>query len=671
MMSIINFFAYVLPPIFFIVFGGFLITRSRQDMKKWCIWLAVTAFAGGLTVYRLSHSFEDAGLVDVFLVSTQAVFYILRMFAMEHEHEEYFTEISEYEMGSVLFHFLFWIFRMSSFFAVSTTLLVLFGRNLTEKLRMIYGRHKEIYIIKGNNQNALLLGNNIATHDDKLKQVDKNRFILFWLEEDDDEKMMDEKSERFGGIARTLDKENEVRICLKDIGLISPNNLFGKLLRKILFVKEKKYKVIFMPNDISVSDDVHRLVEIVRNNNKEPVNLEIFVITSSSWERDKLETISQMKNANGERKYPYTFHLVNEVDLITRQMIEKLPPYMCHGLILGGKATRDFTVMIIGFGEMGQAALLRLVMNGQFVGSNMRAIIIDEQIEVLKDKFLSRYPMLNKLCCSMEFHEYNVPGNNFLEFINDNSKIDYLVIALNDDEANKQTAIEIRLQYNRNKTILPHIAVITDRENRDSLAKENLENIYIFGGRDATFQESVIIRESLDKMAKAVHKEYGNKPLWGELELFLQDSNRAAADFIPTMLYLAGLSEKDVIDKEVLTDDKELIEILAQTEKLRWNAFHTAMGYIPMSIDEMYERFDSWDENSGIKQLKYACKDSKAKTHICLVTWDELDKINDAYRNLQNHLGEEPTHDFKKLDRNNVNHIPKFLREKQCTHQNQ
>ena len=155
------------------------------------------------------------------------------------------------------------------------------------------------------------------------------------------------------------------------------------------------------------------------------------------------------------------------------------------------------------------------------------------------------------------------------------------------------------------------------------------------------------------------------KKFWHELDCFLQESNRASADFIPAMLYLANpkLTKEKAAGMKAIAEGI-LAETLAQTEHLRWNAFHAAMGYRLISIEEMRRRFDDYkDKPDSDNRLDFARRDSKGRLQVCLVTWDELDAVSEAYRELKRLVGKEPMHDFKNNDRDVVENIPKILQE--------
>ena len=76
---------------------------------------------------------------------------------------------------------------------------------------MRLGPHNEVYIIKGSDKNALILGENIATHDARHKHPDNNRLIIFLLDEDGDEKKIFERARHFGGVVQVMKKVYPMR----------------------------------------------------------------------------------------------------------------------------------------------------------------------------------------------------------------------------------------------------------------------------------------------------------------------------------------------------------------------------------------------------------------------------------------------------------------------------
>jgi hypothetical protein len=654
-MSIFIISAAVLLLFIAFIFSVFILTiRYRRII----LWVCFGFVALGFLLYTASYLSYGMDVAATLFAALRGAYSVARMFSVNDDHGV-LTGIqgAQWLTESVLWQIPFWLCHIAALVIVYIALITLFGRKLIDSFRLSFGAHKEVYIIKGSDKNAILLAENIVTHDAEQKHPDKKRLIVFLPEEDDDENKLYEKASRFGGIVQVQDRDHDFSYWLKKAGLVKRNRL-----------NNKKYYIVLMSKDASVLDDVRLVAEYAKENAAAPETLDVFVFISSEWDREKIEEITQEK-INNQSKYPCTFHIVNEVDLLIRQMIEKHPPFECPGLnFSGGKAARNFSVMILGFGPVGQSALLRLMMNGQFVGSRMRAIIVDKDINDLRDCFLRRYPEL-KLCCNIEFKDFNVQREEFFKLLDKEKNVDYIVSALHSDEINKKTALDIRHHYERKDIKDPPFIAVAELNGSLRETKRNKkheagqdEKIFVFGSREDVYKESVIIREQIDRMAKTVNNTYrdifGGYP-WHELDWFLQESNRAAADFIPAMLKLAGCNAEDAIERKTLTDNNSLAEILAQTEHLRWNAFHAAMGYLPISIEEMNRRFKEY-QGAG-NRLDFARRDAKARLQVCLVRWDELDKVSKAYRELERLANNDPKRNFKDNDRDIVRNIPKFL----------
>lgn len=311
-----------------------------------------------------------------------------------------------------------------------------------------------------------------------------------------------------------------------------------------------------------------------------------------------------------------------------------------------------------------------MIMNGQADGRRMCAIVVDKEVEILRGQFLHRCPELS-LCCDVDFHAVDVRGDDFFKLIGELGIVNYTVAALGDDELNQQVSFDLNRRYAQMSIdeSLTKIAVVTTGTSFECASGKNVS---FFGAREEIYSESCLIRQELDRTAMAVNFIYMNNSektnsnaaeQWRKLDWFSQESNRASATFIPAMLKLAGSTENAAVEREVLTDDKELADKLARTEHLRWMAFHVEMGYRPLSIDEMKSRFEKYEADES--RLKLCRKDDKQKLHLCLVPWERLREISDAYNTLiAKTNAEESPRDFGKDDYNIIKNIPKFLKAK-------
>ncbi|NLO38941.1 MAG: hypothetical protein GX115_05660 [Ruminiclostridium sp.] len=118
--------------------------------------------------------------------------------------------------------------------------------------------------------------------------------------------------------------------------------------------------------------------------------------------------------------------------------------------------------------------------------------------------------------------------------------------------------------------------------------------------------------------------------------LFLQMSNIASAEAMEVYM------NEDT--------DQDVMQVYYQNEHLRWNAFHRIHGWRKMNTEEYFQRKDQViqelrsaheEGKNDIHQLmrfKYDGvplsglkfhQDVKAKKHACIITWDELDTLNE------------------------------------------
>jgi len=445
-----------------------------------------------------------------------------------------------------------------------------------------------------------------------------------------------------------------------------------------------------MPSNQTAAYEANSIGKYAEKENIREGILDVYVFTSSDWEHDQIDSFTPPN-----KNYPCTFHIVDNIELLLRQMIKEHHPYKCKGITFNenGVANRQFNTLVIGFGNVGKQALLRLIMNGQFVTEDlnlMKAIVIDENIHKLKSHFVNRYSSLSS-ACEITYSGIDVLSDDFFDFLefgklkkvfrkNEISKeneylelainfdIDYIVIALSNVKDSKVVALSIKEHYEKINKPIPFIAV--SDINKGFHSEKIDDEIFTFGCLEEIFKHSVIIREDINQMAMAIHETYRDKypsmKPWRQLDWFLHESNRAVADFIPVYRFLAkhpikheereGFTEDAVIKNGKLSDNLALIETLAHTEHLRWNAFHFAMGYQPMTWEMVEGRFKEYKKKQEGKEVSYYRKDPEGKYHICLVPWDKLDGVSETFNEI---TGEN--RNFKNEDFTNIRFIPEFL----------
>jgi len=465
-------------------------------------------------------------------------------------------------------------------------------------------------------------------------------------------------------VLKHLDKKIEIIYLVRAISIFMKWNQ-AKMFKYIQYFNDEDQRS-------NIIDDIFKL-KIVHTHNVErddvikSLNIIDKLLKDNIWNKENIESIIKLQREEiplgrfywfdniypiiqdeGNYSKKYNVYMRTVEDLITRQMIESLPPYNCLKFNQG-KTDSDFTVLILGFGKMGQAALLRLIRNGQFIGSKMKAIIVDENIDDKKEAFHIKYPAIENHCCKLIFCKIHLPSHKLFKCI-ECFVIDYIVIATNNDTVNKDTATAINLFFNRLQIEkMPQIAIISDPENRECL-RENTnfksENILIFGGREDIYKEKIILRPETDKIARIINKIYNEKQRtfeeqvpWNCQPWHKKEIRRSVADFFDAILHLTGfLSKEDkdsiknnpenkkyekhgILCKIEARDRENMIRTLAKTEHLRWYADYATMGWVSKEYLRILDNKD-WNVIKG-KQEKVILYERKIEP--LLMEWDCLE----------------------------------------------
>ncbi|MCX7774015.1 MAG: hypothetical protein N2376_12975, partial [Clostridia bacterium] len=380
-----------------------------------------------------------------------------------------------------------------------------------------------------------------------------------------------------------------------------------------------------------------------------------FYISTSEEGIEKIFETTNLENGTS-----YEFKVFKLADITARQLFQTYP---IHDYIdvdtTTARATSDFNLFIAGLGETSVEILRKSIYLGQFIGGSYRAVVADEDMSRKKGLLFNQYPEL-KTHYQIETYESQPGSEAFFEVLERNIKgLRYIVVALENDRRNIETAVEIqrlvkRAQIEKDVLIAVHIRKHEEFEHLEGT--DILPNVRFFGRSSELFTESIIINESMDRMSRKMNalfnEIYHIKPAdnWGTLDAFTKESNRSAAANFATKLHLLGLEmvERGKADERQVSDRKrvdlrdyltgERLFNLGMQEHLRWNAFHFASGWTTWQLK------DTGDSKKA--------KDLKNKRHACLVTWDELLEVT-------RHFNQNPS--YQDLDFEQVKNIPMIL----------
>ena len=347
---------------------------------------------------------------------------------------------------------------------------------------------------------------------------------------------------------------------------------------------------------------------------------------------------------------------VNEEYMAARLLMKNAPVHAVMDFDENGRATEDFHALVIGSGNMGQAVIKQLVMNGQFAGSHFRLAIFDPEFDSITGRLYYE--------CNPIFTEYNITpycedarGQQMFAYLNENlQSLKYIVVCSGNDDSNREICRQLSHFLTTHKKEMPlYICSSRGLQRIDANSVQRWE----------IFTPYVLCTDDMDQMAMLLNQAYcGNdkspRENWADCDYFSRMSSRASADYAPAFLKMAGISADTVPEGDWMTPAQ--LENMAISEHERWCAFHYCMGFRAMTREEFDERCRIYtEEKAKNPATRYRIgKDLSARIHCCLIPWDALDDLS-ARENAV--TGKNV--DYKQMDRNNVLMLPELLKASQ------
>lgn len=357
-------------------------------------------------------------------------------------------------------------------------------------------------------------------------------------------------------------------------------------------------------------------------------------------------------------RYGYGSVLAYEREtLLGRQMIRAFPPCGTMRFDGSGRAEEDFEALIVGFGKTGQAVLRALVMNGQFAGSRFHATVVAKDYTAQAGSFFSRFPALREQY-DVTFIDADAKSVELYEQIErTKAALNYVAVCAGDAKETAEIAVELTALFAQLdvRALIVQCGAAGLRKNADR--RGPAETIPLLTAE-------ILCSERMDERAMRLNCRYHGAPessaaaLWAECGYFSRMSCRASADFTDALLRSAGADRQAAAAADFALPEATL-ENLAQTEHLRWCAFHCAMGYRPMPDEIWQERAELYrekrKENETPPQIG---KDPERRLHACLIDWDALDALSRRENEVTGGCV-----DYKEYDRENVRTLLSLLQQ--------
>ena len=428
-------------------------------------------------------------------------------------------------------------------------------KNMSANVKYFFAYTKKVYVFSELNEKSLVLASDVRANEENAAIVFANAFAA-------DEKHSSDLLEQ----AKEIDA-----ICFK-------KDILGVNFKR----HSDKQEIWFFAigeNESSNLDQTLKLIEKYRDRD----NTRIYVFSTG------MESESLLASAD---KGNIVVRRVNEVrSLISRQLYE-------HGELIFNSAreaedgTKRISAVVVGMGRHGTEMLKALAWFGQMDGYSLTINAFDLD-PLAEEKFAAMAPEL----MSEDYNGVNVPGEaqylikvhsgmhvdtlSFANAIGEITDATYVLVALGNDDLNINTAMKLRMYFERKK-IHPIIqAIVWDPRQKKALRglknfKGQEYDLDLIGDRESSYTTDVIISSVLEQDALERHKGHGS----GEDAFWNYEYNYRSS--VASAIHLkarikCGIPGADKPEKALTKEERETIESL---EHRRWNAYMRAEGYI-------------------------------------------------------------------------------------------
>lgn len=304
-------------------------------------------------------------------------------------------------------------------------------------------------------------------------------------------------------------------------------------------------------------------------------------------------------------QYQVNFSDLDRYAVAARQALHR------HPLDFNPISPNDDTLVhlvLVGFGAAGESMALHAARIGHFANETkarrLRFTIVDAAADVALAAFKTRHPNLDLVCdTGWSNQDIDSPGlvSTLTAFCQASASPKTLVTyafclsGTTGDDVNFRLAVELaRKIAGQTAQILVHqttgsgFAALLPQDHR---GQTEIGRLYPFGMTEDVFNWDVLLHESEDAEAKALHDDYCKRrlkddppqtnPEWAELDDGMRDSNRQAADHIPIKLRALGYHTEPLTKtkKQIPPFSAPEVHLLARMEHARWCAERYLAGW--------------------------------------------------------------------------------------------
>ena len=413
------------------------------------------------------------------------------------------------------------------------------------------------------------------------------------------------------------------------------------------YVNDKKCSIVFAnvkeKNDIKIKSI--KLLEKVTDIKINSKNEVIFYIISSNEEKnlnEALELIDKYKDRDNTKIYvlddneeapiildstdkgKIDVDIINEKERAIFNLLSNKPLFL-------NAINKTISILIVGCGNIGKEFLRDSVWCSMLPNYKLKILVVDNNADIIKEKINVEMPeLLNNY--DITFVNEDIKSNKSIEMIKSNNDINYIMVSMENDDKNIETAIMLRRlflrEFDREPIINLYIENDFKQEQVISLSNERGDSYKLnaFGSIDDLYRQNNIVDIELEKLAQQIHLTYD--PFDKELKRYNsreynKRTSRACALHIKYKLF-AVLGDKYTEDMNKNLElfrkkyNSKIEQELSKNEHDRWNAYMRSIGYVYVSTDEVKNYY---------KKTKHHVN-YLARMHPALVSYDKLDDVS-------------------------------------------
>ena len=396
----------------------------------------------------------------------------------------------------------------------------------------------------------------------------------------------------------------------------------NKLNIKTINIKEKitnlklknKRKIEFYMISNNEEQNLNETLELIEKY-KDQENIKINVINDTEEATTILDSTDKGK---------ITLEIINEKERAIFNLLNEKPTFL-------NNINKTISILIVGCGKLGKEFLKDATWCSMIDGYKLKILVIDKNANKIKENINAEAPEFIENY-DITFLNEDIKSEKSQEILKQKNDINYILVSMDNDEKNLETAIMLRRLFLREFLREPIINLwVSNEHKRTQISnivneKKNSYNLNTFGSIENLYYQNNIVNSELEKLAIQIHLFYDpedkNLKRYNKLE-YNKRSSRASALHIKYKIYSVleeqfknNMKENQKIFKQKYS--KQIEEKLTKNEHERWVAYTRSIGYVKATIEQVEKYYEK--SKSYVYYL--------ARMHPALVEYEKLDKIS-------------------------------------------